>query len=156
VKHRTTTRDTVSVLADDLRLAVARLVRQLRQHNNTGTPVTLTLRSALATLDREGPLTPSELASHEGVSAPSMTRIVRRLTEEGLIDRDPDPHDGRGYLITVSAEGAAMLRSARLGGSNFLETRLRQLDRRQLELVPVAIEVLEALLAESPTEDQDS
>src|SRR5919205_335605 len=63
--------------------------------------------------DRHGPLTPSELAAHERVRRPSITRVLARLEELGLIDRAPDPADRRSSLITASAEGRTLLRRQR-------------------------------------------
>jgi DNA-binding MarR family transcriptional regulator len=108
--------------------------------------LTLTLRSALATIDREGPLTPSELAVHEGVTTPSVTKILRRLAEEGLIERRPNPRDRRAYLVFVSAAGVQRLAGARQRGFSYLETRMRRLEPELLVVVPDVIAVLESLL----------
>ena len=67
-------------LAIRLRLAITRTSRRLRQEAGTGLSPTLT--SALATVDRHGPLTPSELAQRERVRRPTVTRLAARL--EGL------------------------------------------------------------------------
>ena len=69
----------------------------------------------LATIAREGPLTPSALASHERLSRPTVTRMVEKLRAAGLVDCAPDPDDGRSYLISLSDDGAALreLRHAR-------------------------------------------
>jgi DNA-binding MarR family transcriptional regulator len=147
-KHPEPTVD-IRPLAEELRLLVARLVRQMRR-NAADQGLTITLRATLATIEREGPMTPSELAAYEGISAPSVTRIVKRLIDEGVIKRRPDPQDGRGYLISLTPKGAAVLRALRNRGSTFLEDRLRNLTPQQLELVPLALEVLEALLDEAP------
>ncbi|HMQ28797.1 MAG TPA: MarR family transcriptional regulator, partial [Acidimicrobiales bacterium] len=80
-------------LAGQLRVVVARLARVLRQQDQSG--MSPTLLAALATIDRAGPLTFGELAAHEQVTAPTITKAVRKLEAEGLVARRPDPDDGR-------------------------------------------------------------
>ena len=74
-------------LASDLSLAVMRLARQLR-FRRPESPVTLSQLSALATLAKEGPMTPGALAVRERVRPPSMTRVVASLVGAELVDRE--------------------------------------------------------------------
>src|SRR6185503_13624298 len=101
---------TTSVAAH-LRVVVARSARRLRQE--AGTDLSPSLTAALATIERHGPLTPTELATRERVQRPTVTRIACRLEERGLVTRAPDPADGRSALITVSPEGRAVLEEIR-------------------------------------------
>ena len=71
-------------LATRLRLAIARSARRLRQE--AGTDLSPSLTAALATVERHGPLTPSELAARERVQRPTITRVACRLEEAGLVD----------------------------------------------------------------------
>src|SRR3954462_13895926 len=98
-------------VASHLRLVVARTARRLRQE--AGADLSPSLTSALASIDRHGPLTPSELAAHERVQRPTATRLLARLGEAGLIHRAPDPADRRSSLISVSADGRTLLRRQR-------------------------------------------
>src|SRR4051794_39111296 len=84
-------------LASDLSLAVLRLARQLR-FRRPDSPVSLSQLSALATLGKEGPMTPGALAFRERVRPPSMTRVIASLCELGFVDRGPHPDDGRQVL----------------------------------------------------------
>ena len=83
----------LSELAAQLRLVITRTARRLRQE--AGTNLGPSQTAALATIERHGPLTPSELADIERVQRPTATRIVARLEEEGLVDRVADPVDRR-------------------------------------------------------------
>src|SRR3954452_5449698 len=83
-----TTPSTTDV-AGHLRLVVARTARRLRQE--AGADLSPSLTSALASIDRHGPLTPSELAAHERVQRPTATRLLARLAELGLVERAPAP-----------------------------------------------------------------
>src|SRR2546427_11056870 len=94
-------------LAASLRLAVTRLARRLRQQADTG--VTPSMLSALATVERMGPLTLGELAALEGVQRPSMTSIEARLEETGLVSRQVDAADRRGVRVSVSPRGRQLL-----------------------------------------------
>src|SRR3954451_19351806 len=105
------TTSTVSGLAAQLRVAVARTARRLRQEAGTG--LSPTLLAALATVQRHGPLTPSELALRERVQRPTAPKLIARLEGERLVVRTADPQDRRSSLISLSDEGAEVLRVAR-------------------------------------------
>src|SRR5919199_3167032 len=101
----------IADVAAHLRLVLARTARRLRQE--AGADLSPSLVSALATIDRHGPITPSELAAHERVQRPTATRVLSRLAELGLVDRAPDPADRRSALISVSSGGRTLLRRQR-------------------------------------------
>src|SRR4051812_16275728 len=89
-------------VASHLRLVVARTARRLRQE--AGADLSPSLTSALASIDRHGPLPPSELAAHERVQRPTATRVLARREEAGLIDRAAAPAARRSSLISATAE----------------------------------------------------
>src|SRR3954462_15135189 len=97
---------TTSVAAH-LRVVVARTARRLRQE--TGTDLSPSQTSALAAVERHGPLTPSELATCERIQRPTATRVLARLEEAGLVSRTADPTDRRSSLLSVTAEGRSLL-----------------------------------------------
>src|SRR5258708_37195348 len=112
------TPDTANIPLTDsaarLRMAIVRTARRLRQEAaGAGTELTPTGASALATVERHGPLTPSELAEIERIKRPTATRTLRVLVEAGLVDRAPDPADGRSALVSVTAAGRERLRRLR-------------------------------------------
>jgi DNA-binding MarR family transcriptional regulator len=95
-------------LAAELRACLGPLVRRLRQVHLDG-ELTLSQTSVLVRLDREGPATPSELAAGEGIRPQSMGTIVAALRERGLVARDPDPHDGRRVVVSLTDAGLEAL-----------------------------------------------
>jgi DNA-binding MarR family transcriptional regulator len=98
-----------------LRTSVGMLMRRIRQTKD-GDELTLPESSALARLDRGGPSTAAELARQEQISPQSMGATLATLQERGLIERRPDPRDGRRHVLSVSGAGADLLhhrRSAR-------------------------------------------
>jgi DNA-binding MarR family transcriptional regulator len=131
-------------LAPRLRLVVSRLARRLRQE--AGSDLSPSQLAALASIERHGPLSPSELAERERIKRPTATRVVRLLQSAGLIVRVQDPDDGRASILSVTAEGRALLRRLRARKTAYLAKRLGQLgpaDRRSLEQ---AAELLEGML----------
>jgi DNA-binding MarR family transcriptional regulator len=133
-----------SELASRLRFALARSARRLRQEAGTGLSPSLT--AALATVERCGPLTPSELADLERVARPTVTRVLTRLEEAGLISRTPDPADRRSTLVAVTPAGAALLDDARTRKDAFLSERLDGLSAADRGTLARAAALLEGLL----------
>src|SRR5690348_9925823 len=87
-------------LAAEIRLLVGRLARRLRQEATAGlTPSQL---SALASIERLGPLQLGDLARVESVAPPTLTRAIARLEEDGMVRRRPDPSDGRAVLVEAT------------------------------------------------------
>jgi DNA-binding MarR family transcriptional regulator len=144
-----TTRDsTLTDSAARLRLAIVRTARRLRQEAAaaTGSELTPTATAALATVERHGPLTPSELAEIERVKRPTATRILRGLEEAGLVDRSPDPADGRSSLVNVNAAGRERLRRLRGRKNAYLARRMRGLPADDVKALERAAEILEGML----------
>ena len=131
--------------ASHLRDAVVRISRALRQEAGAETGLTPTATAALATINRSGPLTPSELADLERVKRPSMTRTLGCLEREGLIERTPDPADGRSALVAINDSGREQLARLRRRKSAYLARRLRKLDPDEVETLARAAELLERI-----------
>jgi DNA-binding MarR family transcriptional regulator len=131
-------------LATQLRFALARSARRLRQEAGTGLSPSLT--AALATVERCGPLTPSELADAERVRRPTVTRMLGHLADAGLISRTPDPADGRSTLVAITPAGAALLAEGRTRKDAFLSERLDGLSPADRETLARAAAILEGLL----------
>jgi DNA-binding MarR family transcriptional regulator len=131
-------------LASHLRLALARSARRLRQEAGTGLSSSLT--AALATVERSGPLTPSELADAERVRRPTITRVLARLEDAGLITRTPDPADRRSTLVAITPAGAALLHEGRTRKDAFLSEKLDGLSVADRETLARAAAILEGML----------
>jgi DNA-binding MarR family transcriptional regulator len=131
-------------LAAELRTSVMRLARRLRRMR-ADTSLGLGQLAALGTLDRHGPMTPGELAAHERVQPPSMTRIVKALEETGYLTRTPHPTDGRQVVVTLSQQGKQLLREDRRKREAWLALRLQELEPEERELLRRAAEVLDRL-----------
>ena len=131
-------------LAARLRLSVTRTARRLRQE--AGTDLSPSLQSALATIERRGPLTPSELAEAERIQRPTATRVVGRLEAEGLVERTGDPADRRVALLSITRPGRDLLRRLRKRKNAYLARRLRDMPAEDLAALERAADVLERML----------
>lgn len=131
-------------LASQLRMGVMRLGRRLRQQrpDDRLTPSQI---AALATLDREGPLSLGELAAKEHVQPPSMTRISGALEDLGLVTRTPHPTDKRQVLFAVTREGARLLTEDRRRRDAWLCQRLKDLTPEEIATLREAAPILERL-----------
>jgi DNA-binding MarR family transcriptional regulator len=137
--------------AAQLRMAIVRTARRLRQEAAAEAGgLTPTSTSALASIDRFGPLTPSELADVERVKRPTMTRTLGCLEREGLIERTPDPADGRSALIAVNAAGRERLRRLRGRKNAYLARRMRELEPEDVETLARAAEILDRMREVEP------
>jgi len=132
--------------ADALRLVVGRLARRLRQHSVGG--LTLSQRSALVTLERSGPLRMGDLAAIENVSKPSMTGIVGRLEERGLVRRVPDSEDRRSTRVGVTKTASALLAKSRRLRSAYLAERIGRLSPEERELLVSSVALLDRMINE--------
>ncbi len=134
-------------LTSRLRMVVTRLSRRLRQEANEGaTPSQL---AALATVERHGPITLGELAGHERVRPPTMTRIVAGLEETSLVRREIDTADRRVARVTITPDGSRLLARSRTRKDAFLASLLEHLEADDRAVVERAVPILEALVDES-------
>jgi DNA-binding MarR family transcriptional regulator len=133
-------------VASRLRLAVARTARRLRQEAGGG--LSPTLSAALATIDRHGPLTPSELADRERIKRPTATRLLATLEEGGLDARTSDPSDRRSSLIAITPEGRELMRTLRTRKDAYLVRRLAKLTADERATLAQAADLLERMLEE--------
>ncbi|MDQ1438850.1 MAG: hypothetical protein QOK43_2479 [Acidimicrobiaceae bacterium] len=134
-----------SHLASRLRLAVARMARQLRQQTPEG-EVTVSMLSALSSVERLGLVSLGELAAVERVQPPSMTRIITRLDDLGLVARETDAADRRVARVRVTPEGTRFLQRNRTRRNAFLAARLRTLAPDDVAALEAALPVIEKLL----------
>jgi DNA-binding MarR family transcriptional regulator len=138
------TTSTGTDLATRLRLGITRTARRLRQE--AGNDLSPSLSSALATIARHGPLTPSELAERERIQRPTATRVLTKLESPGLVVRTADPQDRRSSLVAIAPAGQALLAASRTRKDAFLARRLRTLTPEERATLRRASEILEALL----------
>jgi DNA-binding MarR family transcriptional regulator len=97
-------------------------------------------------LDGGGPATSSELAKREQIRPQSMGATLGALQSRGLIERHPDPADGRRVLLSVTDEGRAVLRTRRDARAAAVAEALRQgFTRTELKQLMAAAPLIERL-----------
>jgi DNA-binding MarR family transcriptional regulator len=133
-----------AALAGGLRDAIGRIGRRMR-HHAAHPELSLGQLAALRSLERLGPMSPTELATHEKVQPPSMTKIVGRLLELGYVSRDPHAEDRRQVVVTISADGIALLDDDRRRRDAWLAQRLPTLTAEEVAALRAALPVLEKL-----------
>jgi DNA-binding MarR family transcriptional regulator len=135
----------LTVLANEVRLACQRVSRRVRY--DSGGPLAPHLMSILSGL-RHGPLTPGELAARERVSAPSMSKSVATLVEQGLVERTADPEDARRCPLTLSERGWEVIHSAAVNRDSFMVQRLAGLSASDREVLRQAAHILTEVISQ--------
>jgi DNA-binding MarR family transcriptional regulator len=111
-------------IAAALRLSIGLFLRRLRQAKVGDGELTMPESSALARLDRDGPATTAALARSEQISPQSMGATIGALEARGLLERRPDPLDGRRIVISVSDQGRRVLRDRRSARTELIANAL--------------------------------
>jgi DNA-binding MarR family transcriptional regulator len=136
-------------LATALRISISRLARRLRVERlglgGTETVLSDIQLAALAALDRHQAMTPGELAEHEKVQPPSMTRVIAVLEERHLVQRAAHPTDRRQVVLTVTPEGRALVNRVRRRREAWLAQRLQELTPEERTILRAAAPILEKL-----------
>ena len=136
-------------LATALRISVSRLARRLRAQRTasglTEAVLSETQLAALSALEVHHAMTPGELAEHEKVQPPSMTRVIAVLEERDLVLRSPHRTDRRQVVLTVTEEGRAVVQRVRLRKDAWLARRLAELTDGELPTLEAAVPILEKL-----------
>ncbi len=136
-------------LTTALRISVSRLARRLRVERAAAglgeLDLSETQLAALATLERHGAMTPGELAEHEKVQPPSMTRVISVLVESQLVRRAPHPSDRRQVVLTATESGRDLVLRARQRREAWLARRLNELSPAERTMLRAAAPILEKL-----------
>lgn len=141
----TTMSRTNAGLASALRVSVMRLSRRLRNERDARDDLSFNQLAVLFTLARSGPLTIGDLAAEEKVQPPSMTRTVNSLLDKGLVLREPHETDRRVVVISLNAEGEAVIEESRRRKEVWLHQRLVELTPAQRQILRDAAPILELL-----------
>ena len=122
------------------RLRVERIAQGSIEHALSDTQL-----AALAALERHRAMSPGELAEHEKVQPPSMTRVIAALEARNLVMRMPHPTDRRQVVLTVTAEGRELVQQARRRREAWLAMRLKELSPQERATLRAAAPILEKL-----------
>lgn len=135
------TRADTATLASELRVVLGQLIRRLRAEHR----FPISHGSVLGRLDREGAQSVSALALAERVRPQSMAQTVGDLEGDGLVERNPDPTDGRRALVSLTATGKDTLEADRRNREGWLVKAIEELPASDQETVGRAIVLLRHL-----------
>ena len=154
IKHGERSATAAAPLAGALRDAIMRLNRRLRQARPVG-DLTMSQISALTTLGLAGVLSPRELAEQERVQPPTMTRIVAKLEDRGLVQRTPHPTDGRQVVLSATEAGRAAVVEHRRAGDAWLARALGDLPEGDRETLRRAADLLDRIARGTPGQQRN-
>ena len=140
----TAKRQSAAQLAASLRDALIRLNRRVRQSRPVD-DLTATQLSALTSLELAGALTPGELADIERVRPPTMSKIISKLEERGLVQRSPHPSDGRQVILAATPRGREVVAALDRVREEWLAQRLAELPAADRDILRRAAEILRRL-----------
>jgi DNA-binding MarR family transcriptional regulator len=136
-------------LAARVHSAALHLLRRLAQ-DDRATGVSAARLSALSVLVFGGPRTIGALAGIEGVTPPTMTRLVAAMVADGLVERLEDPADRRVVRVQASASGRSLLLAGRDRRVATLAAMVKPLSPKERRRLDAAATIIEAMLAERP------
>jgi DNA-binding MarR family transcriptional regulator len=141
-ERRTSPTREVEAVADRLHSAALHLLRRLRTEDDA-LGISPPRLSALSVVVFAGPLGIGALATAEGVTAPTMSRLVDGLERDGLVRREADPDDARGVLVRTTPKGTRVLTRGRAQRLHTLATELDRLSPEELAAVARGAELIE-------------
>jgi DNA-binding MarR family transcriptional regulator len=134
-------------LASALRSSILRLSRQIRFQRADDAELTANQLGVLGTLSKHGPMTIGDLAAHERVKPPSMTRIVSNLEEAGMVRRTPAETDRRQVRVELTPAAGSLILANRRRRDEWLQKKLKTLTAEERDILRKAAPVLERLAA---------
>ena len=142
-----------TAIAARLAAAVGRINRRARTDSAS---LGYGIVSALATIEREGPLRPGDLSRLEVVTKPTMTRILTELEQRGFIEREADPRDGRAFMVSATPAGIEAVERARSERTGIVAELIAELGEQDVAAIAGALDALERVAQgertqESPT-----
>ena len=133
----------VGAMAAELRVSATRLARLLRRQGDTG--LSPSQISALTAIEAHGPLTLGALAEHERVAPPSITNVVAKLEQAGLVARQVCASDRRVAHVSTTPAGEALLAEVRQRKDVWLAARLGELEPEERARLAAALDVIDRL-----------
>jgi DNA-binding MarR family transcriptional regulator len=121
----------------------ARLVRDVRRTQQLPASTRI-----LSVIDEYGALGISQLAAADRSSQPSMSAAVNQLVEQGLVDKQPNPGDGRGSVVTLTAAGSRELARLRRANGDMIADRVTLAGHTPGEMATAVAVLRDALTTE--------
>jgi DNA-binding MarR family transcriptional regulator len=137
--------DSAVTAARELRVLFSRLRRRMRDLA-IDDDLTPSQTAVLTRLYKDGASSASGLAGAEGVRPQSMATIVAALEQRGLIERTPDPEDGRRQVVSLTGQGRRRAKSDRQARQEWLARAIQErYSERERRVILDALSLLERL-----------
>jgi len=134
-------------LSSSLRAVIASLHKGLRKQVSSMHTYSMTELETIAHLARHASLLPTELAAFTRVTTQSMSQIVKKLEEQGMVLRTPSESDKRKVYISLTPVGREMVIKTKYIKDEWLKTVIeKSLTREEKELLIKALPVLQKLI----------
>jgi DNA-binding MarR family transcriptional regulator len=131
----------------ELTLALGSLIRRIRAAAPSElNELSLTQKSVIVRLDKDGPSTAADLARAEGVKSQSMGTAIATLEKMGLVERKAHPTDGRQMSIALTARGKTIRNDTRAAKYTWLAQTIGKLDKKDQETLFAAGEIIKKLV----------
>lgn len=137
-------------IAARLAAAVGRINRRARSDSAS---LGYGIVSALATIQRDGPLRPGDLSRIEVVTKPTMTRILTELEQRGFIEREADPRDGRAFMVSATPAGVDAVERARSNRTGIVAELIADLPDADVDAIAAALGALERVAQGERTQE---
>jgi DNA-binding MarR family transcriptional regulator len=134
-------RKNLEIAVTELLSVTGQLTRRLRAVSNTR-ELTWSQVAIMARLEEAGPLTTADLARAESVKPQSMGGTLAAMEEEGLVERQPHPTDGRQILYALTDEGREARTKVRLAKREWLLAAIAQLSRAEQKTLLAAVDII--------------
>jgi DNA-binding MarR family transcriptional regulator len=131
-------------IAIDISIMAVRLIRWLRAVDEAPT-LSGPEASALSVIIHSEGVSPSVLAELEQVRRPTITRVINRLIERGLIQRDAHLSDKRSTTLVVTNEGQRLWDAGQLRKIQPLKDRVEGLSANDMAVLEAALPVLSTI-----------
>ena len=134
-------RNNLEIAVTELLSVTGQLTRRLRAVSNTR-ELTWSQVAIMARLEEAGPLTTADLARAESVKPQSMGGTLAAMEEEGLVERQPHPTDGRQILYALTDEGREARRKVSLAKREWLLAAIAQLSQAEQKTLLAAVDII--------------
>ena len=134
-------REILEAAVADLLSVTGQLTRRLRAVSNTR-ELTWSQVAIMARLEEVGPMTTADLARAESVKPQSMGGTLAVMEEEGLVERQPHPTDGRQILYALTDEGLEARKKVSLAKRDWLLAAVAQLSSAEQKTLVDAVDII--------------
>ena len=138
----------IDTTAEELALVIGLLVRKMRNAPPSKSEFSWTQKAIIIRLDKDGPMTISDLARAEGIKSQSMGAAIASLDQMKVVERKAHPTDGRQTIIQLTEFGISMRKNGRHARQTWLAQAIKKLEKDERDILVSAVKVLKKAAAQ--------